>query len=108
MKNTKLPGVGKISRLVVSGDHFNLEPDDRRYGDPVRACEICGEERPSSDMINIILVVGSPGHHSLTPFQHPEEEHWACSLDCWNRLAHRVTDEMLTILQGKHKEKGLL
>jgi hypothetical protein len=101
--NSKLPGVGKISRLEVSGVHFHLRSDDIRYMDPVRACEVCGTERPSSDMINYICVIGSPGHHSLLPFQHPDEEHWACSFECWLKVHEMVGKEMHQLLGEKHQ-----
>lgn len=100
--NVKLPGVGKISRLMLSGEFFGLEPTDIRYGDPVRACEVCGRERPSSDMINLILTIGSPGHHTLPPFQHPEIEHWACSIEHWNALVLRVKQEINQLLSSLH------
>lgn len=105
MANNKiLPGVGKVSRLSLSGSHFRLKKSDVRSQDPVRACEVCGKEKPSSDMINIIVVIGSPGHHSLLPFQHPEEEHWACSIDCWHELSMRVVLEMEDLLRSKHED----
>jgi hypothetical protein len=102
--NTLLPGVGKISQLKLAGDAFGLDKEDLRFNDPVRACEVCGQERPSSDMMNYISVIGSPGHHTLAPFQHPEIEHWACSIDCWKELHRRVGEEMLDLLVDMHTE----
>lgn len=101
-KNTSLPGVGKISQLSLAGEHFSFDEQDIRYKDPVRACELCGEERASSDMINLICVIGSPGHYTLEPFQHPEVEHWACSIEHWKELSHRVVDEMVEHLGQRH------
>lgn len=100
--NTHLPGIGKISRLMLSGHAFNLDEDDIRFGDPVRACEVCGTELPSSDMIAFHMVISSPGHHTLPPFQHPDIEHWACSIDHWDTLATRVQGEMREYLQSAH------
>lgn len=101
-KNSRLPGVGKISSLSTAGEAFNLDPSDRRYGDPVRACEICGEEQASSDMINFICVLGSPGHYTLDPIQHPDVEHWACSFDHWAQLAHSIVDVMRAYVSEMH------
>jgi hypothetical protein len=95
--------VGKISQIKTSGEHFGLNGDDRRAGDPVRACEVCGAEGASSDMINVIVCIGSPGHYSLDPFQHPETEHWACNVEHWEQLAHRVVTEMRGHLEEKHR-----
>ena len=75
----------------------------------VRTCEACGKQVESSQAINLIIVIGSPGHPELAPFQCEQEEHWACSLDCWRKVAHACIDEhMHVLLQQKHQEKGLL
>jgi hypothetical protein len=103
--NRHFPGVGKVSRLQMAGDAFGIDNNDVRSGDFVRACEVCGTERPSSDMMNYACVIGSPGHYRLPPFQHPEIEHWACSLDCWKELYRRVGEDMVELLIGKHVEK---
>lgn len=94
--NRKMPGVGKISRLELAGEAFGHT--DERADSPVRACEECGTEKASCEMLNIIVVVGSSGHHSIAPFQHPDEEHWSCSTDCWLKVAQRVIGEMYDIL----------
>lgn len=74
-----------------------------------RVCENCATSRESSCMINCIIVIGSPGHASMAPFQCPNEEHWACSLDCWIKVAHACIDEhMIEVLKELHKQKGLL
>ena len=75
----------------------------------MRTCEACNKQVESSTAINCIIVVGSPGHHELPPFQCEHEEHWACSLACWRLVAHACIDEhMHEMLQQRHKEKGLL
>jgi hypothetical protein len=103
-ENIRLPGIGKISQLKQSGVYFNLEKDDIRYLDPVRACETCGKEAPSSDMINFICSIGSPGHHTLPNMQHPDEEHWACSIDCWKKVTSKVINDMIDILTDLHHD----
>lgn len=103
--NRIMPGVGKISQLRLAGEHLGIEAADPRSGDVVRACEVCGTERASSDMIAFHMVISSPGHYSLPPFQHPEIEHWACSVDHWDALASRVQGEMKDILVALHTAK---
>lgn len=74
----------------------------------MRTCEACGRQVDSSWAINMIFVIGSPGHPELMPFQCEQEEHWACSRHCWNKVAHACIDEhMMILLQQKHIEKGL-
>ena len=83
----------------------------RTKAEPIimRTCEACGKQVDSSYAINMIFVVGSPGHPELAPFQCEQEEHWACSLDCWKVVAHACIDEhMHVLLTQKHQEKGLL
>lgn len=77
---------------------------------PPRKCECCGKVVPiGHDAINVMLTVGSPGHPELSAFQCPFEEHWACSLECWSKVAHACIDEHVSkILYSMHKEKGLL
>lgn len=73
--------------------------------EPLRTCESCGIQKKSSESINCIMVVGSPGHASLMPFQCPHVEHWSCSRECWSKVAHACIDEhMLIVLQQKHQE----
>ena len=59
------------------------------HDSPHRSCENCGIIMKSSDMINIMIAVGSPGHPSLTGFQCPFTEHWTCSTACWLTIAER-------------------
>lgn len=72
--------------------------------EPTRTCEACGKKGISSSMINIIIVVGSPGHASLKPFQCSQEEHWSCSPDCWSKVAHACIDEHMSILLKSTRE----
>ena len=76
---------------------------------PPRTCEACGKVVPiGHDAINIMIVVGSPGHPDLKPFQCPLEEHWACSRECWRKVAHACIDEhMHERLTTLHQEIGL-
>jgi len=76
---------------------------------PARTCEACGKVVPvGHDAINVIIVVGSPGHPELPPFQCPHEEHWACSIDCWLKVAHACIDEHISqVLSFMRSSKGL-
>ena len=65
---------------------------------PQRICEACGKSGPSHRMINCILVVGSPGWEGVPSFQCPQEEHWACSPDCWLKVAHACAEEHLHVI----------
>lgn len=70
---------------------------------PQRVCEKCGKTGPSHRMINCIICIGSPGHETLAPFQCQQEEHWACSIECWSQVAHACIDEHMTqLLTQKH------
>ena len=78
--------------------------------EPLRTCEVCGKQVPSSQAINIILTVGSPGHPSLAPFQCPGGgdsygDHWSCSPECWKTLAHACIDEHMHVLLKYHRSK---
>lgn len=74
---------------------------------PMRTCEACGTQKPSDASINCIIVIGSPGHASLAPFQCAQEEHWACSIACWQTVAHACIDEhMAALLQSAHQTIG--
>lgn len=77
---------------------------------PPRTCEACGTiVVVGHDAINFIAVVGSPGHPSLTPLQCEQEEHWACSIACWAKVAHACIDEHMTaMLEARHREVGLI
>lgn len=76
---------------------------------PPRTCESCGTVVPiGHDAINVIIVVGSGGHPDIVPFQCLHEEHWACSPECWKKVAHACIDEhMHVLLQVHHKTVGL-
>lgn len=55
------------------------------------------------DAINYMFVVGSPGHPSLMPFQCPSGEHWACSIECWEIVAHAcIREHALEMLKQLH------
>jgi len=77
---------------------------------PPRTCEACGTIVAIGHFaINFIPVIGSPGHPSLVPMQCEQEEHWACSLACFAKVAHACIDEhMIELLKKKHQEVGLL
>lgn len=74
-----------------------------------RVCAGCGKDIPVGDSgINVITsvthVIGSPGHPGIPPWQCPQEEHWACSPDCWAKVAHQCIDEhMVPIVKEIHK-----
>lgn len=73
---------------------------------PPRTCESCGKVvAVGHDAINVIIVIGSPGHPDIAPFQCSFEEHWACSLKCWLKVAHACIDEhMQVLLQRAHAD----
>ena len=74
---------------------------------PTRTCEACGKQDKSHLMINCMIVIGSPGHHLLAPFQCPQVEHWACSPGCWRKVAHACIDEhMHEVLIEKRSSVG--
>lgn len=85
-----------------------LQPLSEQKLPPPRRCEACGTIVPvGHDAINCIIVIGSPGHPSLMPFQCPMEEHWACSPVCWKKVAIACIEEhMHQLLLSKHKEVG--
>ncbi len=70
----------------TSGDKFGLALDDIRYDDPVATCDNCGRQGIQSDYLNLVVVTGSLGHHSLFRLKQKAPEQWACSLDCWMSL----------------------
>lgn len=74
-----------------------------------RTCEACGTVVPEGDKaINFIPAIGSAGHPDLPVIRCPHEEHWACSLVCWAKVAHACIDEHLAqILQYAHQKMGL-
>lgn len=70
---------------------------------PIIECEACHTQKPLHTMINVIITVGVVGKIGQPPFQCPLEEHWACSPDCWAKVAHACIDEhMHEILRGIH------
>jgi hypothetical protein len=73
----------------------------------LRRCENCGRVLPSSKSINFIGIIGSPGHSELMPFQCVHTEHWSCSIECWQKIAHACIDEHLAeMLKQKHQILG--
>lgn len=69
---------------------------------PVVPCEACGTTGPTHLMINVMIVIGSPGHPSLSAFQCSQTEHWACSPTCWRAVAHACIDEHMCELLAHH------
>jgi hypothetical protein len=75
---------------------------------PQRECEACHKQVPSEEAINVMILVGSPGHIGLAPFQCAHEEHWACSPECWLLVTHACIDEhMHEMLKYYRSTKGL-
>lgn len=77
---------------------------------PPILCEACGKSVPREQAMNIILVVGSPGHPDLPPFQCPGGgdsygDHWACSVECWKTIAHACIDEHMHAILLYHRKK---
>ncbi len=77
----------------------------REVPELTRTCEACGKQDLSPNMINVMMVVGSPGHPTIAPFQCPQEEHWACSPECWSKVAHACIDEHMVTLLNYHRGK---
>lgn len=74
---------------------------------PPRTCEACGTVVPGNDAINCIFVVGIAGHPDIPPFQCAHEEHFSCSIPCWQKVAHACIDEHIAVmLRVKHQELG--
>lgn len=70
--------------------------DITKHVAPPVDCEICGHPMPThADAMNIALAVqvGVPGHPAIAVIQCPMPEHWACSIDCWRKMADRCLDE---------------
>lgn len=80
------------------------EPDDREPGwdSPITVCEACGKQDKRHLMINAVICIPAPGHHTLTGFGCTAGEHWACSPECWTKVGHACIDEhMVTLLQAR-------
>lgn len=84
-----------------------IKPQEPDYGSdsPTVTCEACGKPGPSHLMINLMIGIGSPGHPALAPFQCPgsgqieqRPEHWACTPECWAKIAHACVDEHMSAL----------
>lgn len=85
-----------------------IVPDIEYASDsPLKECEYCHKLYASHRMINCIIIVGSPGHESLQPFQCEQEEHWSCCIEHWNIVAKACIDEHMTELL-KNMHKGVL
>ena len=59
-------------------------------------CESCGNVlKTRADAFNVMFVcqIGVPGHAAIPPFQCDSEEHWACSKECWQKVAHACIDQ---------------
>lgn len=84
---------------------IQVETASVERADPVRVCEACGHIVPGVEAMNIMIVIGVAGDPRINPFQCPAEEHWACSPECWARVAHACIDEhMGAVLQHQHNQ----
>jgi len=70
---------------------------------PTVKCENCPKKGPSHLMINVMVCIGSPGHPSLPAFQCSAVEHWACTPECWVKVAHACIDEHMLALLSHHR-----
>lgn len=74
-------------------------------------CEACGKTVDRRDYaINIMILVGSPGHPDLPAFQcvgggDSPGDHWACSPECWLKVAHACIDEHMHQILKFHRSK---
>jgi hypothetical protein len=77
---------------------------------PPTTCECCGAVLPThADAMNIMLVaqVGVPGHPAIPGFQCPMNEHWACSIECWVKVAQDcIKNDMVPLLEHAHERVG--
>lgn len=83
---------------------------------PPTKCEACGKDIPTrANAINTNNVsyvfngqIGSPGHPALPILQCPvadNSEHWACSPDCWHKVATDcLTNHQKPILDHFHEK----
>ena len=91
LKKTLTPG--QVAQLL----HAHLPP-------PV-TCDSCGKNVAVHDAATNMIVgmrikIGVPGHPGIPPFNCPHGEHWACSVDCWQKVAHDcITNHLVPMLQ---------
>ena len=72
---------------------------------PPVTCEACGKVVSRHDLaINCIIGIGVTGHPDIPSFQDPHEEHWACSVDCWMRVAKMSIDHVAELLLYLHTQ----
>lgn len=70
---------------------------------PMRKCDVCGLVRRQDMMLNFAMIVGSPGHPDIPPFQCKHGEHWACSLAHFEDIVmHCAIDEIKTMIAYLH------
>lgn len=82
-----------------------LPSNERGSDSPIVSCENCTKSLPQHLAMNVIIVVGSPGHPDLAPVQCPLIEHWACGPDCWRVVAHACVDEHMHSHLLQHRQK---
>jgi hypothetical protein len=70
--------------------------------DLLRTCECCSAEVPGSQAINFMACIGVAGDPRINPFQCPHEEHWACSLECWAKVANACIEEHIGKVLAYH------
>lgn len=81
-------------------------PEPERGSDsPTVVCAACQRPGKSHLMINCVICSPSPGHPDILGIGCGE--HWACSIECWRKVAHACIDEhMVKLLQYWHKKVG--
>lgn len=76
--------------------------------EPIRKCDACGKKVQQKDAINFVWSVGCTGMN--IGFNGPgsgqsDGDYWACSTECWLKVAHASIDEhalpMLNYVRGK-------
>ena len=85
-----------------------IKRGEPEYGtdSPTVECDNCGTKGLSHQMINLTVSIGSPGHPSLTGFACID--HWACSMECWEAIAHEcVHRHTLQELKMRRQKVGL-
>jgi hypothetical protein len=93
----------------TAGTIFGLAPTDVRYDDPVATCNYCGTKGIQSDYLNLVVNIGSLGHHSLYQLKYRPAELWACSLDCWMALyvdAGRDLAKELVVINAEEQQSN--
>lgn len=82
-----------------------IEEIEQGSDSPPQQCEICKTVFPRHKMINLFIGISSPGNERLSGGIGCSYEHWACSPNCWQKLAHACIDEHVVYLLLEARKK---